>query len=443
MGTAKSMTAVAEIIEKAVKAGDRVAAVVSATSGTTDKLLGLCERALKSGDWEVGLDEIIERHQNIIDELGLDLDLSAFWLELEKVLQGVHLISELSLSAKDKIAGFGERVSSNILAALLNKGDRKANAEGLQTGADGRQAAAMDAYNFIFTDNNFGEGNVDFKKTYRAIEEVVRPVIEKGVIPVITGFIGQSENGQYITLGRGGSDYTGAIIAAALGADELQIWTDVDGIFNTDPRLVKEARVLSKLSFAEAGELAYFGAKVLHPKTIRPAIEKNIPVKILNTFNISALGTLVTNEEEESIKSVTYKKGITIINVCSAGMLEAKGFLKTLFAVFDRRGVSVDVVSTSEVSVSLTVDNGIPKDLIAELEEFSTVNVYKDMAIVCLVGGGIRTQNGILGKLFSAVSDHNISMVSQGASKRNITFLVREEEAPEVTKKVFYTFFNK
>lgn len=433
MGTAKSLTAVAEIVENVKNLRCAPVLVVSATSGTTDQLLGLCKQALESENWETGLNEIIDKHQKIIDELGLNLDLSPFWQELKKILQGVHLISELSLSAKDKIAGFGERVSSNILAALLG-GPSKAG-QG--------QAIAMDAFNFVFTDNNFGEGNVDFKKTYGTIEKVIRPVIEKGMIPVITGFIGQSENGQYITLGRGGSDYTGAIIAAGLKASELQIWTDVDGIFNSDPRLVKEASVLPRLSFAEAGELAYFGAKVLHPKTIKPAIEQNIPVKILNTFNPQAPGTLVTNEEEDSIKSVTYKKGITIINVCSAGMLEAKGFLKTLFAVFDHHKVSVDVVSTSEVSVSLTVDNGIPEGLIAELEEFSTVSVYKGMAIVCLVGSGIRTQNGILGKLFSAVSDHNVSMVSQGASKRNITFLVREEEAPEVTKKVFHTFFNK
>ncbi len=266
--------------------------------------------------------------------------------------------------------------------------------------------------------------------------------MREGAIPVITGFVAQAENGHYITLGRGGSDYTGAIVGAGLMASEVQIWTDVDGILNTDPRLVPEAKVLTQVSFQEAGELAYFGAKVLHPKTIKPAIEKNIPVRILNTFNVSAPGTLITNEEEESLKAVTYKKNISIINICSAGMLEARGFLAKIFEVFAKHKVSVDVVSTSEVSVSLTVDNNFADIVVEELSAFASVNVYKGMAIVCLVGGGIITNSGVLSELFGAVSEHNVMMVSQGASKRNITFLVKEEEAQEVVKKVFNKFFK-
>jgi len=374
---------------------------------------------------------LVARHAGIIDELGMELDLSHFWEDIERLVAGTSMIGELSLSARDRLIGFGERISSEILAAYLNSMD-----------IHGVMAEALDAYNLIFCDNNFSEGNVDFAKSYAAISERLGGLLANGVIPVITGFVAQAENGHYITLGRGGSDYSGAIVAAALDASELQIWTDVDGILSTDPRLVPEAKVLEQLSFNEAGELAYFGAKVLHPKTIKPAIEKNIPVRILNTFNVDAVGTLITNEATESLKSVTYKKNISIINICSAGMLLAHGFLARIFEVFEKHGISVDVVSTSEVSVSLTVDGNAGEELLNELGKFATITVQEGMAIVCLVGEGIRSNTRVLGDLFSAIAEHDVSMVSQGASKRNITFLVKAEEAPEVVKKTFNTFFK-
>lgn len=425
MGSAAAITQVAEIMEGLP---GQKAAVVSATSGTTDRLIALGEKALNGEEFESFLQEIIDKHEEIAKELEINPDLNPFWDDIRKLVQGVNLIKELSLTARDRLISFGERISIHLLTDLLEK--------------RGTKAKAMDAYDFVFTDNNFSEGNVDFEKTTAMTLQVVGTALKEGFIPVITGFVGQAENGHYITLGRGGSDYTGAIVGAALNASEVQIWTDVDGILNTDPRLVPEAKVLERVSFQEAGELAYFGAKVLHPKTIKPAIEKNIPVRILNTFNPTAPGTLITNDEEESLKAVTYKKNISIINICSAGMLEARGFLAKIFEVFARHKVSVDVVSTSEVSVSLTVDNGCGDIVVEELSKFASVNHLKGMAIVCLVGGGIISNSGVLGQLFSAVEDHNVMMVSQGASKRNITFLVKEDEAQEVVKKVFDTFFK-
>lgn len=425
MGSSKAITQVAEILEGL--SGVKMA-VVSATSGTTDKLIELGNKAENGEDFEDLLAEIVQHHQKIAKELEIDVNLNWAFEDIRKLVQGVSLIRELSLSARDRLISFGERISVHLLAGLLAK--------------RGLKALAMDAFEFVFTDNNFSEGNVDFEKTNRMVLEKIAPLLQDGVIPVITGFVGQAENGHYITLGRGGSDYTGSIIGAALNAAEVQIWTDVDGILNTDPRLVPRARVLDSVSFQEAGELAYFGAKVLHPKTIKPAIEKNIPVRILNTFNVEAPGTLITNDEEESLKAVTYKKNISIINICSAGMLNARGFLAKIFEVFARHKVSVDVVSTSEVSVSLTVENGFADSVVEELSGFASVNVHKGMAVVCLVGGGIISNSGVLGKLFTAVSEHNVMMVSQGASKRNITFLVKEEEATEVVKKVFDKFFN-
>lgn len=434
MGDAGAIIKVADILVG--MGGDgAVVAVVSATSGTTDKLIALGEAAQSSDGWEEILEGLIQKHEHIVEELGIGgegdgqgFTLQPFWDDMRKMAQGISLMGEMSMSARDKLMSFGERISSQILAASLV--------------TRGVKSVAMDAYELVFTDNNFGEGNVDFEKTNSVIVEKVGGLIEDGVIPVITGFIGRATDSHYITLGRGGSDYSGAIVAGALNASELQIWTDVDGIFNTDPRLVGTARVLERVSFNEAGELAYFGAKVLHPKTIKPAIEKNIPVKILNTFNPTAIGTLITNEEEESLKSVTYKKGISIVNICSAGMLEARGFMAKLFEVFARHGVEVDVVSTSEVSVSVTVDNGEAERVVADLSGFAKVNVVEGLAIVCLVGGGIVADRRVLGELFTAVSEHDVMMVSQGASKRNITFLVKETEAQEVVKKVFNRFFK-
>ena len=243
-------------------------------------------------------------------------------------------------------------------------------------------------------------------------------------------------------MGRGGSDYSGALIAYALDAKELQIWTDVDGIFNTDPRIVPEAKVLDQVSFNEASELAYFGAKVIHPKTIKPAIEKNIPVKVLNTFNPSAKGTLITIEVSESLKAVSFKKGISIINICSAGMLLSYGFLSKIFKIFANKGVIVDVIATSEVSVSLTVENGDYLKVKEDLSKFANVSIYENMAIICIVGEGIKFKRGIISELFGAIKDHNINMVSIGASQRNITFLVQESEAIDVVKKVYKKFFN-
>jgi len=425
MGGADAISKVADIVS-GIEGGRAV--VVSATSGTTDTLIELGHMALKNGQWERELRELMDSHDKIVSKLGLELDLGGFWMDTKNILQGVSLIMELSPSAYDRLITVGERVSSTILAALLESRDVRAE--------------MLDAHEFIFTDDGYGDANVDFEKTNVAVIATMVEMIKEGVTPIVTGFTGQSPSGHYTTLGRGGSDYTAAILGAAMDASEVQIWTDVDGIFNTDPRLVSEANVLPQLSFNEAGELAYFGAKVLHPKTIRPAIDKDIPVRILNTFNPEAPGTVITNEESESLKSVTYKKGIRIVNICSARMLDSHGFLEKIFEIFARHEVVVDVVSTSEVSVSVTIDNGFPEEALEELEKFATVTIIDEMSIICLVGSGIKSSSGVLASLFGAIEGHNVEMVSVGASKRNITFLVKEAEAKEVVTKVFNTFFN-
>ncbi len=433
MGSAKAMRSASAIVKASAAdpegiEGCEIVVVVSAVSGTTDALIGLGRTAVSGGDWEQTITAIRDKHAVIVAELGMAVDLAEFFVEMEQIARGVAMLGELSPSTLDRLQSFGERMSATIFAATLRD--------------DGANATMVDAFHLVATDNQFGSANVDFAETARRTNAMIYPLSPPSSIPVITGYIGQSESGSYVTLGRGGSDYSGAIVAAAIDATELQIWTDVDGMFTADPRFIDTAVVLEQLSFSEAGELAYFGAKVLHPKTIRPAIEKNIPVRILNTFNPTAPGTVITNEERPTVKSVTSKKGITIVNLCSLGMLDAHGFLAKIFDAFARHEVIVDVVSTSEVSVSVTVDRDVPAELIDELRTFSVVDVQPSMAIVCIVGEGIRTEPNVLGKLFAAVGSVPVSMVSQGASKRNITFVVAESDASTAVEKVFHAFFS-
>jgi aspartate kinase len=248
------------------------------------------------------------------------------------------------------------------------------------------------------------------------------------------------------TLGRGGSDYTAALVGAALNVNEIQIWTDVTGVLTADPRVVPEAQTVDRLSYGEAAELAYFGAKVLHPKTIQPAIEKSIPVRICNSRQPSERGTLVGPEGETSprtVKAIAHKTGVTTVQVSSARMLGAYGFLRALFEVFDRHRTVVDVVTTSEVSVSLSLDEAtaLPA-IVEELQELGTVGVEKNRAIICVVGEGLRGTPGIAARVFSTISDINVTLFSQGASSINFTFAVEEECVKEVVTRLHEEFFG-
>jgi aspartate kinase len=426
MGSADAMRNASDIVRSL---DAEVIVVVSAVGGTTDKLIALGRSAVEGGDWQAALAVIQERHAAIESDLGLERDFGndGFWHQIEEICRGVAMLGELSPSTLDRLQSFGERMSATLFAALLNTG--------------GTHARMIDAFSLVATDDQFGCANVNFPSTNEATVAVLSPMLAGRVVPIVTGFIGKSASGKYSTLGRGGSDYSAAIIAAAIDATELQIWTDVDGMFTADPRFIPSATALAQLSFNEAGELAYFGAKVLHPKTIKPAIEKGIPVRVLNTFNAKAQGTLITSEERPSIKSVTSKTGITVVTICSLGMLGAHGFLARAFDVFARNKVVVDVLSSSEVSVSVTVDRGLPPGLVDDLRAFASVEVDTGMAIVCLVGEGIRTRTDVLSKLFAAI-DVPVRMVSQGASRRNITFVVAESDAKPVVTRIFRAFFE-
>ena len=266
------------------------------------------------------------------------------------------------------------------------------------------------------------------------------------MIPVVGGFIASTKDGATTTLGRGGSDYSAALIGAALEAREIQIWTDVSGVLTADPRVVTAALTIPVLSYQEAAELAYFGAKVLHPKTIQPAVDEAIPVRVCNSRAPENAGTLIVSESEatpQTIKAIAHKDGITTVQVTSARMLGAYGFLRALFEIFDRHRTAVDVVTTSEVSVSLSIDDAsaLP-ELIPDLQQLGKVEVEEGRTIVSIVGDGLRHTPGIAARLFSAISDINVSMISFGSSSVNLTFMVDEANARETIERLHRVCFE-
>ena len=283
--------------------------------------------------------------------------------------------------------------------------------------------------------------------TDREIKGASAARVSRSVVPVLGGFIGATRAGATTTLGRGGSDYSASIFGAALSASEIQIWTDVSGVLTADPRVVKEARTIPKLSYAEAAELAYFGAKVLHPKTILPAVVRHVPVRICNSRAPRSPDTVVYFDAEmtpRTVKAIAHKTGVHIVHITSARMLGAYGFLRAIFEVFERHRTEVDIVTTSEVSVSLSLEetDALP-EIIADLEKFSAVKFETGRAIVCIVGEGLRTTPGIAGRVFSTIRDINVLLISQGASNINLTFVVEEERAVEAVRRLHAAFFEE
>ncbi|HKP82905.1 MAG TPA: lysine-sensitive aspartokinase 3 [Pyrinomonadaceae bacterium] len=425
-GTSVAGAAAFENVARIV-ASEREAApvvVVSAMSGVTDALL--------AGTNIASLQEVFERHRSVSREL-LD-DPAAFTNRLSIAEQQIGALLEGTVERKrlqDAVVSFGEILSSALLVELLN-----------QRGIAARQ---VDARRCIITDEEHTSAAPLMTETFAQSRSELLPVLESNVVPVLGGFIGATKQGTTTTLGRGGSDYTAALLGAALGASEIQIWTDVTGVLTADPRVVPEAQTIERLSYGEAAELAYFGAKVLHPKTIQPAIESSIPVRICNSRAPQEAGTLVGPQSETSprtVKAIAHKTGVTTVQITSLRMLGAYGFLRALFEVFDRHRTVVDVVTTSEVSVSLSLDDAsaLPA-IVEELERLGTVRVEKGRAIICVVGEGLRGTPGIAGRVFSTISDINVTLISQGASSINFTFAIEEERVREAVTRLHEEFF--
>lgn len=430
---------VVAIIKAAAAA--RPVIVVSALGGFTNALLQSVEKAIagESRDATNSLDKDFERHLSIGKDLLGQESQAAFASiigdargkirQLHKII-AAHPVTSPPL--QDEIVAYGEQLSSHLLTAVLRE--------------NGLDAIQADARRCIRTDEIYGSA-APLPATAEVARAELMPILQPGKIPVLGGFIGSTERGVTTTLGRGGSDYSAAIIGAALGAREIQIWTDVSGVLTADPRIVPQARTIPVLSYHEAAELAYFGAKVLHPKTIQPAIDESIPVRVCNSRAPRQTSTLIVSESEaapQTVKAIAHKNGITTVQITSARMLGAYGFLRRLFEVFDQHRTAVDVITTSEVSVSLSIDDASNlRNLLPDLEQLGTVEIEEGRTIISIIGEGLRNTPGIAARVFSVISDINVTMISVGASSVNLTFMVDEARAVDAIVRLHEVCFER
>jgi len=441
-GTSVGDVAAFERVFKVVSAqlGRRPVIVASAMTKVTDALLAAFDIA-KKGDFPGSvalLEPHFERHVEVAKHFIPDGTSNLFDSELQfargELSDLLTRTSRRSLPLsmlKDAIVSYGEQLSSRLLAEVLK--------------AKGINARQIDSRRLIVTDDEFGAAQPIIDETNEIIRLELQPLIAAGEVPILGGFIAGNRAGETTTLGRGGSDYSAALVAAALDAEELQIWTDVTGVMTCDPRICTDARTIPVLSYEEAAELAYFGAKVLHPKTIKPAIDNAIPVRVCNTFLPGETGTMILAESGEvpnKIKSIASKKNITILRITSARMLGAYGFMSAVFQVFDRHRTVIDVISTSEVSVALTLDDAEAIEKVVEdLRRIGEVEVESGYAVICVVGEGLRASTGLAAKIFSTIDDVNVALVSHGASAVNLTFVIKEDAVPDVIRKLHAEFF--
>lgn len=351
------------------------------------------------------------------------------------MLNGVRLLQELSPKSLDQLVSYGERCSVCIVAARLNQ--------------LGIPAQAFDAWDLgMFTDSNFGDARV-LDKTADAIKSIMNGRIDPNIVAVVTGFIAHDPNGKITTLGRGGSDLTATTIGAALDLDEIQVWKDVDGILSTDPRIVPQAIPVPDVSYEEASELAYFGAQVLHPIAMQPAMKKNIPVRVKNSYNPSHEGTVIQRRESQGrlVTAITCKRDVTLLDIVSTRMLGAYGFLSTVFRSFEKHKLSVDVLASSEVSVSLTLDKkqkiSQQSEILGDLSKFAEVSLKQKRAILTLIADVDRSSD-VLATVFRVFATRGIKveMLSQGASKVNIRFVLHKEQLVDAMIHLHKCFFE-
>jgi aspartate kinase len=435
---AGAITRLARIVGS--RAADRPVVVVSALAKVTDALLALAP-LVHAGD-ATGLDTaiaaLVDRHAATAGSLpgaegvipAIAEDAAALRRELGAAFGRMLRPAEL-----DAVAGRGELWSSRVVAAALEGAGLAAN--------------WVDIRPLMVTDDRYGRATPQMQALTTRARECLRPLADAGRIPVTQGFIGATAEGTPTTLGRGGSDFTAALLGAALGARRVEIWTDVNGLMTADPRIVPSARTLRAASYEEAAELATFGAKVLHPATAQPLVRAGIPIVVLNSTCPDDPGTIVEPSAElerlgdSPVRSISWKHGITVVNVRAPRMLGAHGFLRAMFEVFERHEVVVDVLASGEVSVSLTVEDCSRLDaVVRDLSELGDVWIESGRAIVAVVGIGMRSTPGIAARLFRAVQPANVEVISQGASAINVTFVVREEDGPGVVRRLHQEFFG-
>ena len=431
-GTSVESAAAIQRVAQIVKArlSRKPVVVVSAMGKTTNKLLEIARTAM-AGNRDQVLGLLYKLRDFHLAESGMERTVEEHFQELSELVKGLAILGELTPRSIDAVSSFGERLSSLIVTRYFQLA--------------GLPAVHLDARKVIVTDKRHSQAAPLYAETYARLSEAI-PALAANSVVVMGGFIGSTEDGVTSTLGRGGSDFTAAIAGAGIGAEEIQIWTDVDGMLTCDPTVFAGGHRIKHISFAEAAELAYFGAKVLHPATVLPAIERNIPVLILNSRRPDVPGTRITAEAVSTaniVKSIACKKNVVVLNVHSTRMFMAHGFLRRIFEVFDRFETPVDMISTSEVSVSLTIDDlAHLEEIAAELKEFAEVTVDRDQSIVCLVGENMRNTKGLGARIFGALANVNIRMVSQGASSLNLGLLVAAEDLGEAVRALHEEFFH-
>ena len=451
VGTGENIRHVANLVTQNAKEY-RVAVVVSALAGVTNSLIENACQAKKSNEKNIQAftKKLLDKHmaaiKTAIKSKQIQNEVTKITektiCELEKVLTGICYVGELTPKSKDYVLSFGERLSAPIVWGAIK--DHKIETQWFT----GKEAG-------IVTDSNFGDADPLMNFTTHLIQERLAPLLEKGIVPVVTGFIAANQDGIVTTIGRGGSDYTATIIGVALQVDEVWIWTDVDGIMTTDPKIVPEAKMLTQLSYQEAAEMAIFGAKAMHPRALGPVIKENIPVRIYNVFHPEAQGTLITKEPidaKEVVKAVAMIKDVAMINVNGAGMVGSPGSYAKVFEILGKNSINVMMISTaaSEANISMIIKRGFLGRAISNLEiallerggVVSEVTAEDDVVVIAVMGAHMKGTLGVASRIFSIVAKKgiNIRMIAQGSSELNISFVVKEKDGAAVVRAIHEEF---
>jgi len=429
-----------------------VVAVVSALEGVTNQLIQAAEEAKKGNREYIHKfkQEILERHlttaKEAIEDKQLEAEAKKVLIarvdELERVLKGIVYVNELSPKSKDNVISFGERLSAPILSGALK--DHGLSSQHLTGGEAG-----------IVTDSNFGEAGLLMNFTRFQLKKNLEPLLNKGTVPVLTGFIAATQDGETTTLGRGGSDYTATIVGAALDADEVWIWTDVDGLMTSDPKIVPQAKTIPELSFQEATELTIFGAKAMHPRALEPARKEGIPVRIRNVFSPDNPGTLIVKDQKvktkDGVKAVTIVKNVAVITVSGAGMVGAPGTAAKVFELLGRENINILMISqsVSEANISLVIQRNLLERAVNTLEiallgrDFiREIMAEDDVCVVAVLGAGMKGIPGVASRIFSAVAHEgiNVRMIAQGSSELNVSFVVKEKNGEKTVRAIHKEF---
>ena len=453
VATGENIRYVADLVTKYDKKENRVAIVVSALAGVTNNLIEVACQAKKSDEKNIQTftAELLKKHTEAVStaitskqiQKEVTQIIEKTIAELEKVLTGICYVGELTPKSKDYVVSFGERLSAPIVWGAIK--DHKLETQCFT----GKEAG-------IVTDSNFGEADPLINFTTHLIRERLGPLFEKGIIPVVTGFIAANQDGIVTTVGRGGSDYTATVLGVALDVDEVWIWTDVEGIMTTDPKIVPAARMLPQLSYQEAAEMAIFGAKAMHPRALGPVIKENIPVRVRSIFHPESSGTLITKEPNakatEVVKAVAMIKDVAMLNVNGAGMVGAPGSYAKVFDVLGKNNINVMMISTaaSEANISMIIKRGLLGRAISNLEIallerggiVSEVSAEDDVAVIAVMGANMKGTLGVASRIFSTVAKKgiNIRMIAQGSSELNISFVVKERDGVAVVRAIHEEF---